>query len=121
MEGRSPGCGLTLAQVAAWLSSSALVLTDILLVRGALLSVLTWLGARQGHAPTSYSQFGWTLEFVDRALLLILGCVGIGLAVGLEYYYRRGAETGDLARRAIRGLGSLLAVGLAALALQLAF
>ena len=121
MDKQPPGCGLTLAYVAAWLVSSALLLIDVLLVREALLSVLTWVGAQSGKAPSAYSAIGWTIEFVDRALVLILACVGVALSVVLEHYYRRGAENGLLVRRATRGLGALLAVGLVAWILQVFF
>ncbi len=121
MDSQPPGCRLTLAHVAAWLVSSALLVFDVMLVREALLSVLTWIGAQLGQTPSAYSAIGWTIEFVDRALVLILACVGVALAVVLEHYYRRGAENGLLIRRAIRGLGALLAVGLVAWFLQVLF
>jgi hypothetical protein len=121
MDRQSSGCGLTLAYVAAWLVSTALVLIDVLLVRQALLSILTWLGTRGGQAPSAYSGFGWTIEFVDRAALLILACAGLGLSVALQYYYRQGADNGVLTRRVIRGMGILLAAGLAAWVLQVLF
>jgi hypothetical protein len=121
VDAQSPGCKLTLAHVAAWLASSALLVVDALLVRGAVLDILGWIGARGKQTPSGYSNFGWTIEFVDRALLLTLACVGVGLSVVLEYYYRWGAGQGRLARRVRRGMGALLAVGLAALVLQLAF
>ena len=53
--------------------------------------------------------------------MLILACVGVALSVVIEHYYRRGAENGLLTRRAIRGLGILLAVGLGAWLLQVLF
>jgi hypothetical protein len=121
VDSQPPGCRLTLAYVAAWLVSSAFLIIDVLLVREALLSVLTWVSAQQGKAPSAYSAIGWTIEFVDRALVLILACVGVALSVVLEHYYRRGAENGLLIRRTTRGLGALLAVGLAAWLLQVLF
>jgi hypothetical protein len=121
VDSQPPGCRLTLAYVAAWLVSSAFLIVDVLLVREALLSVLTWVSAQQGKAPSAYSAIGWTIEFVDRALVLILACAGVALSVVLEYYYRRGAENGLLTRRAIRGLGTLLVVGLVAWLLQVLF
>ena len=121
MDNQPPGCRLTLAYVAAWLVSSAFLIVDVLLVREALLSVLMWVSAQQGKTPSANSAIGWTIEFVDRALVLILACVGVALSVVLEHYYRWGAEHGLLTRRAIRGLGALLAVGLAAWLLQVLF
>jgi hypothetical protein len=119
---RSPtGCGTTLAYVAAWLVSSALLVVDVLLIRGALLRILTWISTRGGEMPSAYSSFGWTLDFVDRALMLILACVGVGLSVASQYYYRPGAGKGMLIKRVIRGLGVLLAVGLGAGVLQVVF
>lgn len=121
MDNQPPGCKLTLAHVAAWLVSSAFLVIDTLLVRGALLSVLTWMGAQQGQTQSAYSAIGWTIEFVDRVLVLILACVGVALAVVFEHYYRRGAENGLLTKRVIRGLGALLIVGLVAWFLQVLF
>ena len=100
---------------------TALLVIDVLLVREALLSVLTWASVQSGKAPAAYSAIGWTIEFVDRALVLILACVGVALSVVLEHYYRRGAENGLLVRRAIRGLGTLLVVGFVAWFLQVLF
>lgn len=119
---RSPtGCGTTLAYVAAWLVSAALLVVDVLLIRGALLGILTWIGAREDEIPSAYNSFGWTLDFVDRAVMLILACVGVGLSIASQYYYRQGAEKGMLIKRVIRGLGVLLAVGLVAGVLQVVF
>ncbi len=32
--------------------------------------------------------FGWTMEAVDRWLMLVLACVGVALVVVVEYYFR---------------------------------
>ena len=63
--------------------------------------------------------FGWTMEAVDRWLMLILACVGVALVVIVEYYFRsaleetRAPHTLPLWKRIVRVLGIQAGVALA--------
>jgi hypothetical protein len=105
---------LTVASLLAWIVSCALLVIDTLLGRGALLSVLAWVVARTGLAPSAVRELHWTFQFVELALWLILMCIGAGVAVGLEYYYRQGAGQGLLGRRVQRVIGIQIVVALLA-------
>lgn len=113
-----------LLHVVAWLGSTALVLADVVMIRYVVVDVMRWLTLRQAAALRQQGHvgrtgLGWTIEAVDRGMLLILACVGIALAVVFDYYYRDGLRRGVFGRRVagvlavelgIIGLGLLLQV-----------
>jgi len=57
--------------------------------------------------------FGWVKAVVDRLYLLLAACAGLGLVIGVDYYFRKGASEGQLGRRVRRVLGIELIVALA--------
>lgn len=110
----------TLSYVVAWLISAALLMIDLLLVRGLIINGLTSIGAlRRAMDPDRWPllrlTYGWTANTVDLATLLIICCVCIALAILIETYYRKGLPEGLLRRRVIRVVGIQVGVGAAAL------
>jgi hypothetical protein len=57
----------------------------------------------------------WMLSFLDRALVLILGLVGLTLVLYLEHYYRTGVERNRLWPRFARVSSIQVAIILAGL------
>jgi hypothetical protein len=113
-----------LLHIVAWLGSTALVLADVVMIRYVVVDVMGWLTLRQAAAlrqqgHVGRTSLGWTIEAVDRGMLLILACAGIALAVVFDYYYRDGLRRGVFGRRVAKvvaielgiiGLGLLLQV-----------
>lgn len=113
----------SLLYIIAWLASTALILADLATLRYLVLGIVTWIGvnwATSSHQKvlSAGHAFGWTIEVVDQAMLLIMACVGIGFAIILEYYYRRGLHKGLLIKRVVTAMAIQLAIAGAALALQ---
>ena len=109
MENEATSWKETLAYLVAWLVSVVLLLVDLMSIRYVLLAILSWMRLDR-----------WTGDFWNRASLLVLGCVGVALAIGFEYYFRRGSERGLLGRRVLRVLGIQVAVAALGFAVQAA-
>jgi len=105
------------AYALGWPLSAALVLVDGFVLRGALLKVLARLG--EGKATAAALDFGWLVEFLDRAYLLAVACAGAGLAVYFEHHYRKGLQQGALVPRLLGVLGIELGVLILGAAIQL--
>ncbi len=113
----------TLLYVVAWLASTVLFVIVLVIFRGLVMDLMTWISLSwealnpQGWHAVSLS-YRWIQEFIDRAMLLILGCIAIAAMVAIEYYYRRGAQQGTLVKHIARVVGAELAVGTLGLALS---
>ncbi len=106
----------TALYVLAWLASIVLFAADLLLIRGVIIGGLTAIGLQRGVMdPDAWRMvrltYGWVVDTIDRAGLLLLGCGGIAGAILIEYFYRKGMEMGVLARRVIRVMGIELGIG----------
>jgi len=109
METKAAGWQRTLCYVVAWLASILLIFADLMAIRYVLLDLMAWMAIS-----------GWTIEFVDRGMLLVLGCIGLALAVAFEYYFREGSVRRLLLRRVVKVLGIELAVFVVGMAAQAA-
>ena len=114
---------LTSLYIVAWLASTALVLADLMVLRYLILDIMKWTGVGWSviNPPQDRAAgyaFAWTVEVVDRVMLLILGCIGVGLAVFLEHFYRRGLDSGLLINRVVRVIPIQVAVGAIAYGVQ---
>jgi hypothetical protein len=124
---RTTGWKEGLLHVVAWFASTALLIVDVLAVRGLALAFASWLAWRQAEAARQaggvggYSGYGWAIELVDRGALLLLACVGVALSLIIEYYYRTGLQQGLFLRRVARVTGIQVAVLAAGLVLRLLF
>jgi hypothetical protein len=47
-------------------------------------------------------EFGWTVTAITEIMYFIGGCITVGLAVWLEYFFRRGEKVGKLVQRVVR-------------------
>ena len=96
-----------LAYLAAWLVSVIGVVLAMWSTGAAVLQATLWYGAHRSPASLQRdlitgSDFGWTAEAVGYVATLLLLCIGVGVAIGLEYYYRTGAGKKQLLRRFVR-------------------
>jgi hypothetical protein len=47
-------------------------------------------------------EFGWTVAAITQGMYFIGGCFTVGLAVWLEYFFRKGEKAGKLFQRVAR-------------------
>jgi len=75
---------------------------DALLIRGALVAVLSFfqvISADAYHKSGGVGvdlQFGYTMTAIDLWMLVVLGCITIGAVIAIEYYLRKGRIQGAL-------------------------
>jgi hypothetical protein len=88
----------------SWFIASLLVVIDLLGLREALLDIMSLI---QSDMPSreAQTQFGFTMQAINNGVLFVGGVVAAGLAVALEYYFRRGETKGNLLRRVLTVVG----------------
>jgi hypothetical protein len=105
MEEKKGFWGNTVLYNLAWLISSLFVIVDLFMVREAVLAVMRAIqatitqNAASGEQTTVRMQFGNTIELVDRGILFLGGVLVVALAIGIEYYFRKGNEEGKVWQR----------------------
>lgn len=100
-----------------WLVSIAILIVDLYVIRQLLSNVFLAIGAVWAAVdPVSWRfsrlDFGWTRAFIDRGALLIMGILGVGLALVNEHYIRQSRDKGKLVKSGLRLLGIEAGVGL---------
>lgn len=106
----------TVGYVVAWLVSVALVVVDLLLVRGLVINGLTSIGALRSFAdPDRWRSvrltYGWTVQTIDLATLLVFCCLAIAFVIVIESYYRKGLREGQLGQRVVRVVRTQIGIG----------
>jgi hypothetical protein len=112
---RAAGWARTVAYLGAWLGCTALILVTMVVWRGALLDAATAAARAMRVRGASALDLAWVIEFIDRAGLLVLGTLGLGLSVAIEYRFRQATQRGEFARWLVRVLlitGGVAAAGL---------
>jgi hypothetical protein len=95
----------SLVQYLAWFLTSAGAILDALFIRGALVAVLAFfqvISADAYHKRGGVGvdlQFGYTMTAIDLWMIVILGCVTVGVVIAIEYYLRKGRAQGALYKR----------------------
>ncbi len=123
MQKRLPAWVNAFLWAIAWLGSCGLALVDLLVLRGVVLTVATWMAAaRAGDARvrelTSATPAIAGLAFLDQLMMLIMGGAWVVLAILFDQYYQRGLKDGSFPRRAVWAIGIQAAVVVAGLAVQ---
>lgn len=118
MDSRAGGWGRTLFYLVGWAASVALMIVDIFALRAIVQGIMAWIDKIRPRDPVA-EDFGWTMEAVDRWLMLTLACVGVALVVVVEYYFRgalaeaKSSRSLPLWQRIVRVLGVQVAVAIA--------
>lgn len=108
----------TLAYVLAWIVAVGLLIGDLMIVRGLVLDLFTmggllWASLNAAQWRASRLTYGWVKATANYVYLLVAGCTGLGAAIAVEYYFRKGMPEGLLAQRVRRVIGTELIVGFA--------
>ncbi len=107
---------VSLGQFVAWVLASAGAILDALYVRQAvqaILAVLQVIGQENYHRRGGLGldfQFMNTLTTFDNLFLLLMGCVAVAAAIGIDYYFRKGRKPAQLWKRIVRVFGIELGV-----------
>ena len=96
-----------LGALGGWAASTMLSVIDLWALQNAFVKIAVWAGTLRSSEQhlrdlTNGSSYGWTVETIRMTALLVLLCVVVGFEVWVEYFYRRGASQGLLAKRVIR-------------------
>ena len=114
----------TVLYIAAWLISAALVMVNVVVVREASLDVLTAIQGSQmetsdeGQKNKTRLDMGFLIGAIDQVMLCISGITVMGLAIGLEHYFRKGQQQGKLLNRFGVVFGSLLVIFFVSVVIQ---
>lgn len=101
----------TLIYVIAWIVSIGLLVTDLFLIRGVIMHVMTAIGMLRAAADVvawRYARitYGWIVDTVNYVGLLLIGCTGIALVIAIEHHFRTGIPQGVLGKRIKRVIGT---------------
>jgi hypothetical protein len=87
------------AVLGGWAASILLSVIDVWSIQNAVVKVAVWAGSLRSAGEQLGPSYGWTVETISMTSLLVLLCAVVGFEVWVEYYYRRGATLGLLAKR----------------------
>ncbi|MCL4504735.1 MAG: hypothetical protein M1434_05505 [Chloroflexi bacterium] len=105
METSQSSLWKTFVRIVAFLLAVILMLLDVLGIRNALLSFLTWdqtriIAAQRAQGTTgSIFRMGAAIQTIDLTSIIVLGIAAIAAVIWIEYYYRFGAKQGKLYKR----------------------
>jgi uncharacterized membrane protein (DUF485 family) len=108
--------GKNVLYLSAWLICSLLLITNVLMIREAVLDVMTVVQGQQienapeGEKTEARFQAGKVKGVVDRVVIIAGGLVTVMLVVYFEYYFRIGFEKDILLQRILRVVGIQTAV-----------
>ena len=105
----------TLIYIIAWIVSIGFLLTDLLLIRGLVMDIMTAIGMLRAAADVvawRYARitYGWIVDTVNYVALLVIGGTGIALVIAIEHYFRTGIPEGLLGKRIKRVVGTVIIV-----------
>jgi len=122
MEEQEPNWKNMVFYGVAWFIACVLLVLAMLNTFELVRDILTWITASLDVQKAR--DFGWTVSAITQGMLFVGGCLAVGMAVGLEYYFRLGEKKGQLFRRVFKVLGieiAVIVVSLVARVLILAF
>ena len=96
---------VTLGQFAAWFITALGTIIDILYLREAIVALLTVLQVthqqnfQRNGGLGIYFTFSYGLTAIDEAIFVVLAIIAMGMAVAIEYYFRKGRLKGLLLKR----------------------
>jgi hypothetical protein len=100
MEEQEPNWKNMVFYGVAWFIACVLLVLALLNTFELVRDILNWITASLDVQKAR--DFGWTVSAITQGMLFVGGCLAVGLAVGLEYYFRLGEKKGQLFQRVFR-------------------
>ena len=85
----------------AWFIACLLLVLALINSFELISTVLDWI-ANSISDVGKQREFGWTIQAIKQGMYFIGGCITVGLAVWLEYFFRKGEKVGKLVQRVVR-------------------
>lgn len=97
----------TIAYIAGWAVSTLLSIADLWFIQQAVVQIAIWTGTLRSADErlrdlSAGKNYGWTVETISLASLLILLCGVVAFEVWVEFYFRRGATLELLVKREMK-------------------
>jgi len=100
MEEQEPNWKNMVFYGVAWFISCVLLIVAMLNTYELVSTILTWISSNLDVQKAR--DFSFTVSTITKGMLFIGGCLAVGLAVGLEYYFRLGEKKGQLFKRVFK-------------------
>ena len=102
----------------AWITSVALVIVDLFLLRRLVFDILIYIGRTMPREKAFQRElvgasYGWEATFWQYFAIIVLACLGIAVVIGVDYYFRNTANRRQLLKRIVRVLAIQVLVGAA--------
>jgi hypothetical protein len=85
----------------AWFIACLLLVLALLNTFELVRTILDWITASINDVGKQ-RDFGWTVAAITEGMLFVGGVLAVGLAVWLEYFFRKGEKVGKLFQRVAR-------------------
>jgi hypothetical protein len=85
----------------AWFIACLLLVLALLNTFEFVRTILDWITASISDVGKA-RDFGWTVTTITLGMFFVGGCITVGLAVWLEYYFRKGEKVGKLFQRVLK-------------------
>ena len=109
MEEHNPTWKSTVLYNVAWFIGCVLLILAFLNVFNMVQDILKWIAASI-DVTTDRLNFEYTINAITQGMFFLGGASAVGLAIGIEYYFRLGDKQGKLISRIIKVFGILLTV-----------
>jgi uncharacterized membrane protein len=103
MEEQEPNWKNMVFYGVAWFIACLLLVLALLNTFELVSTILDWIAAGISDVGKQ-RDFGWTVSAIKEGMLFVGGVLTVGLAVWLEYYFRKGEKVGKLFQRVARVL-----------------
>lgn len=85
----------------AWFIACLLLVVALFTTFDLVRTILDWITSTITNVQKA-RDFGWTVTAITEGTLFVGGVIAVGLAVWLEYYFRKGEKVGKLFQRVVR-------------------
>jgi uncharacterized membrane protein len=103
----------------AWFIACLLLVLALLNSFELVRTILDWITASIKDIGKQ-RDFGWTVSAITEGMLFVGGVLAVGLAVWLEYFFRKGEKVGKLFQRVARVLITELVIIVVTIAARVA-
>lgn len=101
MEEQEPNWKNMVFYGVAWFIACLLLVFALLLTFQFVETILDWISTTISDVGKQ-REFGWTISAITQGMYFLGGCITVGLAVWLEYYFRKGEKVGKLFQRVVK-------------------